>query len=54
MNPILVGLFVVVGLVALYLMFFRRTKEPSIGGRPDELERPELTGTEQHKKRELP
>jgi hypothetical protein len=54
MNPILVGVIIAVGLVALYLLIFRRTKHPRVEGRPDELERPELRGDEQHKKREIP
>jgi hypothetical protein len=54
MNPILIGAVIVVGLIALYLLVFRRTSVPRKRGRPDELDPPELTGPEQHKKRELP
>jgi hypothetical protein len=54
MNPILIGVILAVGLVALFLMVFRPTKAPPVEGRPDELEPHELRGPEQHKQRELP
>ena len=54
MNPILIGVIVAIGLIALFLMLFRPTRGPRREGRPDDLERPELRGSEQYKKRELP
>jgi hypothetical protein len=37
---------------ALFFIFFWRAKGGSGGNRSDAVERPELTGTEQHKRRE--
>lgn len=54
MNPIFIAAIIIVGLLVLFLFFWWPTKAPREGGRPDKLERPELTGTEQHKRRELP
>jgi hypothetical protein len=39
---------------ALYFIFFRRAKGGSGGDRADPVERPELTGPEQHKRRDPP
>ncbi len=55
MNPIFIAAIVILaGAVALYLIVTRRTTRPPQSGRPDSLERPELTGTEQHKHRDQP
>ena len=54
MDPLFIGGIALVGLVALYFLVFRRTKAPSQGGRPDQIERTELSGPEQQKHRELP
>jgi hypothetical protein len=54
MNPILIGAVVLLLLPAIYFLFLRPTKAPREGGRPDEIERPELTGAEQHKRRKTP
>jgi hypothetical protein len=54
MIPIVVGAIVLAGLVALYFLFLRRSRTPREGGRPDRLERPELSGPEQQKRRQQP
>jgi hypothetical protein len=54
MDPVLIGAIVLLLLPALYFLFRRPTKVPSEGGRPDHIERPELTGAEQHKHRKIP
>ncbi|HVS53486.1 MAG TPA: hypothetical protein VHD62_14115 [Opitutaceae bacterium] len=52
MNPLLIGGVLLVALVALYFLVFRPVKHRAQDGRSDENERPELTGAEQHKRRE--
>ena len=51
MNPLLIFGVVAVGLIAAYFLFFRSIKAPDQTGRPDRLERPELTGTSQYENR---
>lgn len=54
MNLVLTGAVVLLGLIAIGFLVFRKGKEPEGEGRPDRLERPELRGSEQSKRRELP
>jgi hypothetical protein len=53
MDPLLIIGAIVAAAVALYFLLKRPVKNRGDGGRPDETERPELTGPEQHKRREL-
>jgi hypothetical protein len=51
-NPfLLAAIFILLIVPALYLIFTRKSKGGSGGNRSDEVERPELTGDEQHKQR---
>jgi hypothetical protein len=52
MSLLFIAGIALLGLVALYFLVFRRTRAPSQGGRPDQIERPELSGAEQQKHRE--
>ncbi len=54
MDPFLIIGVVVLALGALYFIVARPTRNRPLGGRSDEHERPELTGTEQYKHRKLP
>ena len=53
MDFLLIVAAIVLGLPAVYWLVARPTKLRKEPGRPDELERPELTGTEQYKRRKL-
>jgi hypothetical protein len=54
MNLILILLPVLLLIPILYLLFTRRAKGGSGADRSDAVERPELTGPEQHKRRMPP
>lgn len=52
MDPRLIFGLVALALFAAYFLFFRTMKSPpSQTGRPDRLERPELTGNSQYENR---
>jgi hypothetical protein len=51
MDPLLIFGVIALALVALFLIVSRPTRRGPVGGREDRDERPELTGTEQHRQR---